>query len=55
MANIDSKDSLKICDPFDMIGGTSAGGLIASMLGRMCSTADGCIVTYGELSLKAFT
>lgn len=33
----------KPCDFFNMIGGTSTGGLIAIMLGRMKMSVDDCI------------
>ncbi|KAI0842885.1 acyl transferase/acyl hydrolase/lysophospholipase [Hypoxylon sp. FL0890] len=39
----------KPCEVFDMIGGTSTGGLIAIMLGRLKMTVDECIQTYQEL------
>ena len=34
------------CDLFDMICGTSTGGLIAIMLGRLGMTIDQCITEY---------
>ncbi|KAK7429729.1 hypothetical protein QQZ08_003755 [Neonectria magnoliae] len=37
-----------------MIGGTSTGGLIAIMLGRLRMTVDECITTYTSLSHKVF-
>ena len=44
----------KPCEFFDMIGGTSTGGLIAIMLGRMGMTVDACIDAYIELADKVF-
>lgn len=44
----------KPCDYFDMIGGTSTGGLIAIMLGRLQMTVDECIAAYASLSNKVF-
>ena len=44
----------KPCDFFDMIGGTSTGGLIAIMLGRMKMSIDECMAAYKELSDQVF-
>ncbi|SPQ22632.1 1f99ae8a-4da0-4fc0-93be-a6c3ebe73771 [Thermothielavioides terrestris] len=44
----------KPCDYFDMIGGTSTGGLIAIMLGRLRMTVDECIDAYTTLSDRIF-
>lgn len=44
----------KPCDYFDMIGGTSTGGLIAIMLGRLEMTVEECIRAYKELSQAVF-
>jgi patatin-like phospholipase/acyl hydrolase len=44
----------KPCDYFDMIGGTSTGGLIAIMLGRLRMTIDKCINAYLSLSDRVF-
>lgn len=41
--------SPKPCDYFDMICGTSTGGLIAIMLGRLEMTVDQCIEAYIRL------
>jgi hypothetical protein len=38
-----------------MIGGTSTGGLIAIMLGRLHMTVDECITEYKKLSPDIFT
>ncbi|KAK3369919.1 hypothetical protein B0H63DRAFT_403102, partial [Podospora didyma] len=43
------------CDYFDMIGGTSTGGLIALMLGRVRLTVNECIAAYNEIAPVAFT
>ncbi len=44
----------KPCEYFDLIGGTSTGGLIAIMLGRLQMTIDECIEAYTDLSDKVF-
>ncbi|KAK4235071.1 phospholipase [Achaetomium macrosporum] len=40
---------LKPCDVFDLIGGTSTGGLIVIMLGRLEMDVDQCITAYNDL------
>ena len=40
---------------FDMIAGTSTGGLIALMLGRLRMSVAACIAAYKELSHQIFT
>ncbi|SPO01972.1 uncharacterized protein DNG_04645 [Cephalotrichum gorgonifer] len=42
------------CDVFDMIGGTSTGGIIAVMLGRLRMSVDECISQYIQLSDTVF-
>jgi hypothetical protein len=42
------------CQIFDMICGTSTGGLIAIMLGRLCMTVDDCIRLYKNLAKSIF-
>ncbi|RKK66720.1 hypothetical protein BFJ69_g15140, partial [Fusarium oxysporum] len=54
MSTIDPDSPPKPCDYFDMIGGTSTGGLIAIMLGRLRMTVDECITAYASLSGKVF-
>ncbi|KAL2025831.1 hypothetical protein VTO58DRAFT_103014 [Aureobasidium pullulans] len=54
MNAIDPDDPPKPCDYFDVIGGTSTGGLIAIMLGRLDMSVDECINAYTELSEKVF-
>ncbi|OCL00351.1 uncharacterized protein K441DRAFT_99752 [Cenococcum geophilum 1.58] len=44
----------KPCDYFDMIGGTSTGGLIAIMLGRLRMSIDDSIDAYLSLSDRIF-
>ncbi|KFY96955.1 hypothetical protein V500_02248 [Pseudogymnoascus sp. VKM F-4518 (FW-2643)] len=44
----------KPCDVFDLIGGTSTGGLIAIMLGRLEMDVDECIVAYKALMETVF-
>ena len=54
MAAVDPDAPPRPCDYFDMIGGTSTGGLIAIMLGRLRMTIDECIDAYTSLSDKVF-
>ena len=42
------------CDYFDLLGGTSTGGLLAIMLGRLQMDASACIVAYRSLSKTIF-
>ncbi|KAK0725501.1 acyl transferase/acyl hydrolase/lysophospholipase [Lasiosphaeris hirsuta] len=46
--------ALKPCDMFDLIGGTSTGGLIAIMLGRLEMDVKECIDAYKALMKKVF-
>ncbi|PQE09025.1 Kinesin light chain protein [Rutstroemia sp. NJR-2017a BBW] len=54
METIDPEHPPKPCDYFDMIGGTSTGGLIAIMLGRLRMSIDDCIDAYLSLSDRIF-
>ncbi|KAH8708402.1 phospholipase, patatin family protein [Phaeosphaeriaceae sp. PMI808] len=54
MYTIDPESPPKPCDYFNMIGGTSTGGLIAIMLGRLQMTVDECIDAYVSLSDRIF-
>ncbi|KAE8354187.1 phospholipase [Aspergillus coremiiformis] len=45
---------VKPCEVFDLIGGTSTGGLIAIMLGRLEMSVDECIDTYIKLMSSIF-
>ena len=54
MATVDPDSPPKPCDYFDLIGGTSTGGLIAVMLGRLRMTVDECITAYTSLSDRVF-
>ncbi|KAL6244844.1 hypothetical protein RBB50_008372 [Rhinocladiella similis] len=47
-------DRVKPCEIFDLIGGTSTGGLIAIMLGRLEMEVDECIDAYKELMQTVF-
>ncbi|EJT69191.1 hypothetical protein GGTG_13300 [Gaeumannomyces tritici R3-111a-1] len=40
---------------FDLIGGTSTGGIIAIMLGRLGMSVDECIRAYRKVAERAFT
>ncbi|KAL8799034.1 MAG: hypothetical protein Q9182_006187 [Xanthomendoza sp. 2 TL-2023] len=48
------QDTYRPCHYFDYIAGSSSGGLIAIMLGRLRMTVDQCLVTYERLSAKVF-
>lgn len=54
MVTVDPKSPPKPYDYFDMIGGTSIGGLIAIILGRLQMTVDNYIDAYTSLSDKVF-
>ncbi|KAL9001999.1 MAG: hypothetical protein Q9188_005051 [Gyalolechia gomerana] len=45
---------LKPCEVFDLIGGTSTGGLLAIMLGRLEMDINECISCYTELMKTVF-
>lgn len=49
-----SNSGKRPCDYFDLVGGTSTGGLLAIMLGRLQMDATSCIVAYRSLSKKVF-
>ncbi|KAJ5190029.1 Acyl transferase/acyl hydrolase/lysophospholipase [Penicillium cf. griseofulvum] len=51
----EDSEVLKPCDVFDLIGGTSTGGLIAIMLGRLEMGVDECILAYTELMESVFS
>ncbi|CAN9193253.1 unnamed protein product [Alternaria alternata] len=54
MEAVDPDAPPKPCDYFDMIGGTSTGGLIAVMLGRLKMSVADCITVYLSLSDRVF-
>jgi predicted acylesterase/phospholipase RssA len=54
MEQMDPDDPPKPCDHFDLIGGTSTGGLIAIMLGRLRMTVEQCIDAYTSLMPAVF-
>lgn len=54
MQRIDPEDPPKPCEYFDLIGGTSTGGLIAIMLGRLKMDVGDCIKAYIQLSEDVF-
>ncbi|KAJ4983049.1 patatin-like serine [Stagonosporopsis vannaccii] len=47
-------EPLKPCDYFDLIGGTSTGGIIAILLSRLRLNCDQCIHIYLDLAEKIF-
>jgi patatin-like phospholipase/acyl hydrolase len=55
MELIDPENPPKPCECFDLIGGTSTGGLIAIMLGRLEMSVDECIAEYQQISSTVFT
>jgi len=54
MKQIDPVSPPKPCEYFDMIGGTSTGGLIAIMLGRLEMSVEECKKAYLELMDQIF-
>ena len=48
------KSEPRPCEVFDIIGGTSTGGLIAILLGRLGLDVDSCISLYRKLAEKVF-
>ncbi|GFF61701.1 protein kinase subdomain-containing protein [Aspergillus udagawae] len=50
----DKLPPVRPCEAFDLIGGTSTGGLIAIMLGRLEMDVDKCIDAYSELAAAVF-
>lgn len=54
MSAINPESPPKPCEHFDMIGGSSTGGLIAIMLGRLRMTVDDCIAAYLSFSDEVF-
>ncbi|KAI8943983.1 acyl transferase/acyl hydrolase/lysophospholipase [Xylaria longipes] len=55
METVSSQNPPKSCQYFDMIGGTSTGGLIAIMLARLEMSVDECIEAYKTMSPRIFT
>jgi predicted acylesterase/phospholipase RssA len=55
MEFINPEQPPKPCDYFDMIGGTSTGGLIAIMLGRLEMSVEECMTEYQQISSSVFT
>ncbi len=54
MEQLDPDNPPKPCDHFDLIGGTSTGGLLAIMLGRLRMTVEECIEAYNNLMPSVF-
>jgi patatin-like phospholipase/acyl hydrolase len=55
MKEINREAPPKPCDYFDLIGGTSTGGIIAIMLGRLRMTVGECIQVYMKMFRGIFT
>ncbi|KAG5643272.1 hypothetical protein DXG03_001239 [Asterophora parasitica] len=55
MAKVANDPNAKPCKYFDMIAGTSTGGLIAIMLGRLQMTIPECIEAYISLASSIFS
>jgi len=51
----DSEDHVDPHEIFDLVAGTSTGGLIAIMLGKLGMTIEECIEAYHELSKTIFS
>ncbi|XHG05634.1 hypothetical protein AWENTII_008850 [Aspergillus wentii] len=49
-----SPDALRPCDYFDLIGGTSTGGLLAIMLGRLRMNLVACKMAYKTMASTIF-
>lgn len=47
-------ETIRPCDYFDLIGGTSTGGIIAILLGRLKLTVAQCIDIYDEIAELVF-
>lgn len=54
MRTVNPANPPKPCDYFDLIGGTSTGGLIAIMLGRLKMDIEDCIKAYLKISQAVF-
>ncbi|KAF4598943.1 hypothetical protein EYR38_007356 [Pleurotus pulmonarius] len=54
MRKLTDDPNVKPCDYFDMICGTSTGGLIALMLGRLRMSIPQCICAYKKFACKIF-
>ncbi|PNS20536.1 hypothetical protein CAC42_5986 [Sphaceloma murrayae] len=54
LSHVPSPTPVKPCDFFDMICGTSTGGLIAIMLGRLGMSVDECILAFTSLMDRVF-
>lgn len=50
----DANGEIRPCDVFDLIIGTSTGGLIAVMLGRLRMAVDQCITAYEKVGGRVF-
>ncbi|KAH6670455.1 acyl transferase/acyl hydrolase/lysophospholipase [Halenospora varia] len=49
------RDTPRPCEYFNMIGGTSTGGIIAIMLGPLRMTVAQCLTSYKAMAARAFT
>jgi hypothetical protein len=55
LAKVTNDPNARPCEFFDMIAGTSTGGLIAIMLGRLKMTIPECIDVYTNLASQIFS
>ncbi|OQE24908.1 hypothetical protein PENFLA_c009G08160 [Penicillium flavigenum] len=54
LLSLDRGDAVNPCEIFDLIGGTSTGGLIAIMLGRLEMDGEQCISAYRRMMRTVF-
>ncbi|KAG7094147.1 hypothetical protein E1B28_007759 [Marasmius oreades] len=54
VAEIENKPDIQPWQYFDMMAGTSTGGLIALMLGRLHMTVEECEAAYNEITKRVF-
>ncbi|KNG82601.1 hypothetical protein ANOM_009747, partial [Aspergillus nomiae NRRL 13137] len=54
ISRLEGRDGIKPYEYFDLIVGTSTGGLIAVMLGMLHMDIPACISQYTEMALKIF-
>ncbi|KAH6902483.1 acyl transferase/acyl hydrolase/lysophospholipase [Coprinopsis sp. MPI-PUGE-AT-0042] len=54
VANLEGKKTVKPCEYFDIMAGTSTGGLMALMLGRLRMSIDECEKAYDTISKNVY-